>query len=122
MNLMNLTAKQKQVFESKIRKLNDSFDEASFEALFEEISDLLNTILASEIESWLLDLAEREQGKLPLIWGILTWWCLTIGDFEGVLENAPKATKHFPQTELWQDFEETARNLALAESENGQET
>ncbi|OGY41230.1 MAG: hypothetical protein A2Y82_02265 [Candidatus Buchananbacteria bacterium RBG_13_36_9] len=115
---MSLTEDKKREFEKKIRSLNEKFDEESFKEFFQSLAMYRYTTLTFDIENWLYGLIEKE--KLPLVWGILAWWYFMIGETDASTENALKATRYFPDTDLWQTFIDAAYWLEKAGHEAGE--
>jgi len=86
----------------KIRALNENFSDNQYHMLVTYLISLFSHVLFADIESWLLDLYQKE--KWPIINGILAFLYLWIDDLDNAREKANLARKAFPDTEVWSDI------------------
>ncbi len=112
---------EKELWLKKLKVFNEQmelqFNDQQCLDFFIEFTGLRFTYLISQLEEWLLGIAQ--DGTLPIVYGLLAYWYKETEDWEKSQANVAKVDLYFPSADLWQDiFEESSFGEFLEQNDD----
>lgn len=94
-------------------QLEHDYSDPGLANVFEKANALIHLMFFSDLEAWLLDLAEKDGIKIA--YGILALLYLQIDDLETAREASLIAWRYFPQTKMWGGISQGCVRMSLKE-------